>query len=541
MGLWQKLGAYALGNYTAGFWMDGFFGVAAAVADEWNQFRGPNGAGVAAEEARPPLKVSGEVLGWKVGVPEGRSSPVVFGGKVFLTGVEDGRLVTLCLDRENGELLWKKRAPERVLEKVHEASSPAASTPFVDGDRAFVYFGSFGLLCYDHEGNEIWKKEIETPKSLYGMSTSPVGFGEALILVLDDERNLPESRLSRSKVVAFSKAGGEVIWETGRPQHRSAWSTPMVWKHAGGEELVVLGNGRVRSYDPKNGEEMWSLGGFSKEVIAVPVAGDGHVYVASSQLGGGSDAEIDPEPFWEAILRFDADGDGKVAAGEMTDLFTYPLRPELPLGHPGFGIPLPKDADARRERQRKVFGGIDKDKDGFWTKREWETHLATKTSRPLLAAIRPGGTGDIEKTHVRWELNKGLPEVPSPIFFDGRIYMVRNGGLLTAVDAESGKILYRERLGASGHYSASPVVADGHLYLVSEQGVVSVVKAGGEFAVAHQFDLEEKVLATPAYRWGHDLCPDGRGALGVPELRGKFGRGERSISNWREALRRFRD
>ena len=155
---------------------------------------------------------------------------------------------------------------------------------------------------------ELWRREIPTPKSLYGMSTSPIMYGDTLILVLDNEANAPDSKLSQSKIVAYDKSTGEVVWEAPRPRHRSGWSTPMIWKHQGGDELVVLGSGAVRAYDPADGSEKWFMSGFSKEAVAMPVAGKGHVYLASAQLGGGADAEIDPAPFWKALLRFDANG-----------------------------------------------------------------------------------------------------------------------------------------------------------------------------------------------------------------------------------------
>mgnify|MGYP003429661953 CR=1 FL=1 len=72
-------------------------------------------------------------------------------------------------------------------EKVHEVNSPATPTPYVDDGRVHVYFGAYGLLCYDLDGRELWRKPIPTPKSLYGSATSPIGHGDHLILVVDNE------------------------------------------------------------------------------------------------------------------------------------------------------------------------------------------------------------------------------------------------------------------------------------------------------------------------------------------------------------------
>jgi outer membrane protein assembly factor BamB len=116
----------------------------------------------------------------------------------------------------------------------------------------------------------------------------------------------------------------------------------------------------------------------------------------------------------------------------------------------------------------------------------------------MLIAIRPGGKGNLTDSHVVWELNRGIPEIPSPVFFKNRIYMVRSGGLLSCVDAANGKLIYSERLGGSGQYSASPVIANGHLYLASEPGQVTVAKIGDEFKVVHQHQLGEPIHVTLA-------------------------------------------
>lgn len=91
-----------------------------------------------------------------------------------------------------------------------------------------------------------------------------------------------------------------------------------------------------------------------------------------------------------------------------------------------------------------------------------------------------------------------VPEVPSPIYYDNRIYMIKNGGIITCVDADSGKVLYRERLGTSGPYLASPVVANGTVYIPFFKGIITVIKAGNQFDILTKNDLKEKIFATPA-------------------------------------------
>ena len=463
----------------------------------WNQYRGPNGSGLA-NKSLPPVKPSDENLAWKTEVSPGFSAPVLSAKRIFLTGLAKGRLITLALDKTDGKLLWQKQAPRVDIEKVHKASHPTASSPLVSGDRLFTYFGSYGLLCYDLDGNELWKKPIPTPKTLYGMSTSPIAHGDLVIMVLDNDANLPDSRLSQSKVVAFRQSDGAVAWEIPRPFHRSGWSTPIIWRHDQGTELVVLGNSRVSGYDMESGTQKWFVPGFSRETISTPVAGKNVLYVSSSKLGGGADIQPDPLPFWKAVIQFDKNGDGKLERKEMTGHFTFPIRPELPPGHPGFGIPLPDDKRRREERLDGFFRGTDRNRDGFWSKEEFIGNMRGGRGKPMLIAIRPGGRGNITDTHLNWELNRSIPEIPSPLLYDEVIYMVRNGGLLAAVDAKNGKLLYRERLNAPGQFSASPIGANGHVYLSSNRGVITVVKHGRDFSNVHQYDLKDAIHATPA-------------------------------------------
>lgn len=464
---------------------------------QWNQFRGPNGAGVA-DGFAPPLNIAPSQAAWRTILPPGKSSPVLWANRLFLTGVEGSRLMTLAIDTESGAILWKQPAPETPLEGMHRDNSPAASTPCADAGRVCVYFGSYGLLCYDHEGRELWRKPIPTPKSMYGVATSPILHEDLLILILDDDADLPDSKLSRSKVIALNKATGEPVWEAPRPYNRGTWTSPTIWKHADGTDLIILGNGRVYAYEPATGAEKWFVSGFAREPIAVPVAGNGQLYVAVAMQGGRGDESLDPEPFWTAMLHFDRDGDGRIGRDEITEDFTMPLRPELPPGHSGFGIPLPDDAARRRERQNDIFGWRDKDKDGFWTEEEFTADMSVGRGRPSLTAIRPGGSGDVTESHVNWNLHSGIPEIPSPIFHQGRLYLVRDGGVLSCVNTATGDVIYRERLGAAGQYSSSPVIANDHLYLCSERGTLTVVKCGDNFEVVRQVDLEDAVAATPA-------------------------------------------
>ena len=193
--------------------------------------------------------------------------------------------------------------------------------------------------------------------------------------------------------------------------------------------------------------------------------------------------------FTDLLKEHDADKDGKLAKSEF-----------------------PKDlASARRPEAGNVTGGqimlidffdqLDISKDGKLGRFEWSAVSAmirVTTKEHGLLAIRPGGEGDVTKSHVAWSEGRAIPEVPSPLAVDSTVVMVKNGGIVTCIDADAGKLHYRKRVGAAGSYYASPVTADGRIFLCSSAGVVSVIRSGAKFERIASNDLQVTIKATPA-------------------------------------------
>src|SRR5262249_44814970 len=147
-----------------------------------------------------------------------------------------------------------------------------------------------------------------------------------------------------------------------------------------------------------------------------------------------------------------------------------------------------KDGVISREEAEKgnmgdFFDSVDANKDGKITRDEWDALLKFLSDGKNSAfAVKAGGSGDVTKSHVLWTKKKGLPYVASAIAYRGQLVMVKDGGLVTAYDAKTGKELYvQERVVAPGSYYASPVAANGNIYFVSlEEGAITVLKAGSE-------------------------------------------------------------
>ncbi len=123
-------------------------------------------------------------------------------------------------------------------------------------------------------------------------------------------------------------------------------------------------------------------------------------------------------------------------------------------------------------------------------------YIATGYDRPMVMAIKPGGSGDVTDTHVAWKETRGAPNTPSLLFHDQRLYMVSDSGMVTCVNAATGVQLWQERAG--GNFSASPLLADGRIYLQNEEGVGIIIGSGKAFEVLAKNDIGERSLASYA-------------------------------------------
>jgi outer membrane protein assembly factor BamB len=458
----------------------------AAVSIAWPQFRGPNGSGVALNDQPAPVTFGpNQNRVWQTELPPGHSSPCIWGDRIFLTGFDSGtkKIETLCLDRHNGNILWRKSAPEMEVDHaLHQFNSPAASTPATDGERVYLYLGSYGALAYDFAGNQLWTRPLPTPPTQYGSASSPIVFGSRIILQRDGNS-------TNSEVLALDAKTGQTIWTAPRPLNQESYSTPIVWSHDGLDELVTVGHGRVDAYELRDGSPRWWTPGLTVQPISVAVVGDGLLF-ASSMMTGSAVEKIDM-PDWPELLKlYDKNGDGRLARDEVPETAALQLRKEVTQGTPGNMLPY----------RKLFFEFFDVNRDGIFTQDEWEVMQGfVKQNENNVSAIRPGGSGNIQASHIAWKGTRGISEMPSPLFYRDRLYFVKDGGLLTVYEPKSGQlVLDRERLGATGQFVASPVAAGGLIYAASVPGKVVVFKAGDTLEVLARNDLGEHITATPA-------------------------------------------
>jgi len=420
----------------------------------WPSFRGPHASGVADGQHLPDTwnPKTGEHVLWRTPIPGlAHSSPIVWGDQVFVTSAVssdpkatfkpglygDGdastdrsaqRWMLFALDRRTGKVLWERVAFQGVpKEKRHIKSTYASATPATDGRIVVAWFGSEGVHAFDLRGKPLWTVDLgrldlgayDIPTFEWGPASSPIVWKDLVILQCDTQTD--------SFLLALDAGTGKTVWKTKRDEIPS-WGTPTVATTSKGDELVTNASNAIRGYDPRTGQELWTLGGSSKITAPTPVT-DGDVLVVASGRG--------PErPIFV------------VKAGSRGDL-------TLPAG---------------------------------------------KTSSDAIV----------------WSKTGRGSYMPTPLIYQGLLYVLANNGVLDAYDLKTGEEIYRQRLPVIGSgFSASPVAADGKIYLSNEDGEILVVEAGRTFKHVATNSMGELLMATPALSNGAMFVRSSQGVFAI--------------------------
>lgn len=418
---------------------------ASSATENWPQWRGPLGTGVAPAGNPPTVWSETKNIRWKVRIPgSGLATPIVWDSQVFVqTAIPTGRkvekssappanadarpsgpsggrggggrmssekpeeyyeFVLICLDRRTGKTRWQKVAR---VEVPHEGfrigdASFASTSPVTDGKNIFAYFGSRGLHCYALDGNLRWEKDLGRMqiKLGYGEGSSPALFEHTLVINWDHEGS--------SFIVALDKDSGQELWRQPR-EEKTSWATPLIVAQDGKAQVITDASSKIRSYDLATGKLIWECRGLTANVIPSPVAAEGMVYCMSGFRGNA------------------------------------------------------------------------------------------------LLAIRLGRAGDLTGTDaIAWTHNRSTPYVPSPLLYDDKLYFFAvNNGMLSCCEAKTGRSLFEvERLAAIPNVYASPVGAGGRVYLTGRNGVTVVIKHSAKLEVLATNQLEESFEACPAIAGG---------------------------------------
>ena len=235
-------------------------------------------------------------------------------------------------------------------------------------------------------------------------------------------------------------------------------------------QVLVAGSFRLEAYAVASGEKIWWVRGLTWQLKPTPVMDEDTIYLQNWAGNADLGKQEDVPAFEEILKTHDRDGDGGLAPEEAPD-----------------------------PKMTKNWEGFDLDRDGVMGARDWEFHRMKRAAVNAVQAIRLGGKGDMTEGAFRWRHYKTLPNVPSPLLYRGILYTMKEGGILTAYDAETGEILKQGRLkNALGRYFSAPVAADGKIFVTSEEGKLTVLRAGADWEVLATNDMGDSCYATPA-------------------------------------------
>ena len=252
---------------------------ATAFATNWPTWRGPQGDGTTSETNLPLKWSATENVKWKIDLPgPGNSTPIIWGDRIFLTQAVGQRRTVMCLDRKDGKVLWQQGPTWSQPEQSHQTNPPCASSPITDGERVIAWFGSAGLYAYDLAGKELWHVDLGKQDHLWGYGSSPVLAGDLCFLNFGPG--------PRSFVVAVNKRTGKEVWRFEVPppatpegpgsaqSYTGTWSTPVLAKVDGRDQLLVDLPGAVFGLDPATGKEIWHCNGLNPLSYAEPIMVD---------------------------------------------------------------------------------------------------------------------------------------------------------------------------------------------------------------------------------------------------------------------------
>jgi outer membrane protein assembly factor BamB len=380
-------------------------------ASPWPRFRGPNGAGIAADQNIPVEWTNENGVLWKTALPGvGNSSPIVWGDRLFLQAAsKDGKERSLlCVGVRDGKILWSRSVPGSVA-RTHAKNSLASSTPATDGERVYAVFWDgqeVFLQAYDFTGKPLWKQGLGGFNSQHGAGTSPIVYRDKVFVTHDQD--------GAAELMVFEAQSGKPVWNVPRRAFRACYSTPMILEHPeSAPELIVVSTGGITSYHPDTGTENWNYSWTSTRpfrTVASPVYSQGLIF-ANSGDGDGS----------RHTIAVKAAGTGDISKTNLVweEKRTFPYVPTM-----------------------LAFG----------------KHLYYVNDHGL-AGCNVAATGESV-----WSKRLTGSVYASPVLINGKIYVIgENGAVFVIEAAPTFKLLAKNSVGEP--VLATPAVADNRLYI----------------------------------------------------------------------------
>lgn len=414
---------------------------AAVRAGDWPQWRGPDGDGTSREAGVPTVWSEQAGIVWKAPLLAwGTSTPALWGNDVFLTAQsESGDLLYLQLEKSTGKVVRSEKigtaetpraSEKRSTQKFHQLHNNASPSPVTDGKHVAVHFGNGDLAVFEVGGKKLWQRNLQQdfgPYSIWwGHANSPVIFGDKLISVcMQDSRTGLPGEPGRSYLIAHDLTTGKPVWTTPRETPAEAeqcdsYTTPLLRKVDGRDELILMGGNQLDAYDPQTGKLLrkFTIGLVGGRTITGPTLAQGLVICTPGMRGN--------------IQAIKLDGTGELPAEAV----------------------VWKHAEATPDTCCPVVWG------------------------DLLFMVSDNGIAhclDVRTGTVHWKKRLGGNFKASPIAAEGRIYFVNLEGTATVVAAEPEYRLIAENK-LDDEFTASPAISDGKLFLRGRKSLYCIEK-----------------------------------------------------------------
>jgi outer membrane protein assembly factor BamB len=380
-----------------------------ATAQNWPNWRGPNGDGTSQETNIPTTWDSVTNVVWKIPVPgQGYSSPIIWQDYLFMTTAlqETHEKVLLCYNSKTGKQLWQKTVLDSPFENKHNDNSFASGTPATDGKNVYVSFldgKDVVVAAYDFSGKQVWIQRPGTFSSPHGYSCSPALYEDKVIINGDSQGD--------SFVTALSKSDGHIIWRVSHDKPAHSFSTPIFRNMAGKTQMIFCGNKEIASYNPNDGTKYWFVSGPSEDFCSTPVYNEknGLVLVSSSW----------PQ---RVLVAIKPDGQGDVAKSHVV----------WQASKGAYYVPSPVCTDDYL----------------FTTMTSGQVHCIEAATSKIL------WTEDLGKQYS------------SPVLVNGLVYMPNDQGVITIIKPGP-KFEYLAKNSIGEKMFASPAISNGKIYLRS--------------------------------------------------------------------------
>jgi outer membrane protein assembly factor BamB len=410
-----------------------------ALAENWPQWRGPRQNGVSEETGLPHEFDTAKNVAWKVPLPgPSGATPVVWGDRIFVSSVgsNNSDLLLLCVSTD-GKVLWERRVSSGNRAIRGDEGNYASNSPSTDGQHVWAMVGDGTLACFDFEGNQKWKVNLQERYGRfniqYGMSSTPVLDGDRLYLQLIHGDGRAQTR--EAVVAALDKKTGDEIWKVGRPsdayaENEHSYASPIVYRDDKQEFLLTHGADFVVAHKLHDGSEIWRCGGLNPKgrynptlrLVATPAAVPGLIVVPSAK--NGPVLALKPEAL----------------AGNVTDK-SDALAWSLPSNTPDVPSPL-------------IHDGL--------------VYLCRENGNLICLDAKTGERLYEKLTHRQRHR-------ASPVYADGKVYLCARDGVINVVKAgREFELLATNKLEP---LSASPAISGGTIYFRTEHNLFAIRSA----------------------------------------------------------------